>query len=303
MPKVSVIIPTYNREKYIVETLESVFAQTFTDFEVIVIDDGSTDHTADILKPYLGRIIYMQKENGGPGSARNVGLKVVKGEYIAFLDSDDLWLANKLDIQVKFMDHHPEAGLVFTDYEVFCEDETGKDIESRKVLIQGDDYSFRRLFQRNFIPTLTVIIRKSCINNVGLFDESKELIVGEDYELWLRIAMRYGIGHIHEITARYREHSNNIVGAGLEKNYAMHLRVINKILARYGEIPHEFNINMSEYYRNFYYCSGRNLYQNGSYQPAVGYLRRALSYKLIAPKVLILYLMSRLRLIGHEQTG
>src|SRR3990170_2838516 len=116
MPKVSVIIPTYNREKYIVETLQSVFAQTFTDYEVIVIDDGSTDNTADVLRPYLDRIVYIRKPNGGQGSARNVGIKVAKGEYIAFLDSDDLWMPEKLELQVKYLDNNKDAGLVFTDY-------------------------------------------------------------------------------------------------------------------------------------------------------------------------------------------
>ena len=96
-PKVSVVIPTYNSSQFIVETLESVFAQTYKDYEIIVVDDGSTDNTKEVLQPYTSRIKYIYKENGGPASARNVGIKSAQGEYIAFLDSDDRWLPEKLE--------------------------------------------------------------------------------------------------------------------------------------------------------------------------------------------------------------
>ncbi len=303
MPKVSVIIPTYNRAGYIVKTLESVFAQTYTDYEVIVVDDGSTDDTEEVLKPYYDRIIYIRKENGGQGSARNVGIKLAKGEYVAFLDSDDLWLPEKLEIQVKFMDDNPEVGLVFSDFVVFYEDDTGCLIEMRKVHLQGKELTFQSLFHRNFIPTLTVLVRKSCIDDVGLFDESRELIVGEDYEMWLRIAMRYRLAHVPEVLAKYRHHDNNIVGTDLEKNYAMHLKVIHKFLAVHPGMPEKYRIDMDAYYRDYYYCSGRNLYQNKRYQPAVKYLRQALGYKAITPKALILYLLGRIRLMSHGYSG
>src|SRR3990172_7360951 len=183
MPKVSVIIPTYNREKYIVETLQSVFEQTFTDYEVIVIDDGSTDNTSVVLKPYLDRIVYIRKPNGGQGSARNVGIKKAKGEYIAFLDSDDLWLPEKLEIQVRYLDGHPEAGLVFTDMVIFCQDESGMHQELKEIHYRGGDISFRTLLKWNFVPNLTVMARQSCINTAGLFDESRDLIGIEDYDM------------------------------------------------------------------------------------------------------------------------
>ncbi len=303
MSRVSVIMPTYNRAGYITKTLESIFAQTFKDYEVIVVDDGSTDKTEEVLRPHLDRITFIRKENGGPGSARNAGIKVAKGEYIAFLDSDDLWLPEKLNGQVKYLDDYPDVGLLFTDFEIFCEDENGQERKLREIHINVEGPCFDKLFQKNFIPTLTVIIRKSCMDAVGLFEESRDLVVGEDYELWLRMAMRYRLGYIPKITARYRCHNDNIVGTDLAKNYAGHLRVINKILVRYPEIPKRFNIDMEEYYRNFFYCAGRNLYQNKMYRPAVQYLRQALSYKLFAPKAWTLYFLGIIRSMSHGQTG
>jgi len=292
MPKVSVIIPTYNREKYIVETLQSVFAQTFTDYEVIVIDDGSTDNTSDVLKPYLDRIVYLRKPNGGQGSARNAGIKMAKGAYIAFLDSDDLWMPEKLLLQVGYLDDHPDAALVFSDTATFYEDDEGKQVRTGELHFQGEEISFNRLFKMNFIPNLTVMVRKGCVEDAGLFDESKELVGGEDYALWLRIAMKAGMGHIPETLAQYRQHGDNVLGMDLLKVYSMHRTVINKILDCYPDIIEKFNIDMDEYYRNYNYILGRHLYQIKRYRTAVKHLRTALYYNPFAPKAWVLFFLS-----------
>ncbi len=110
-PAVSVIIPTYNRARYVTEAIESVLAQTFTDYEILVIDDGSTDSTKALLQPYLSKIIYIHQENRGVSAARNKGLKAAKGEWIAFLDSDDIWLPKKLEIQFEDIQHHDNIDL------------------------------------------------------------------------------------------------------------------------------------------------------------------------------------------------
>src|SRR4030042_4827818 len=104
MPKVSVIIPTYNRGNLVLESIQSVFAQTFSDYEIIVIDDGSTDNTREVLHPYLSKLTYIYEKNSGQSFARNIGILASKGEYIAFLDSDDLWEPEKLETQVKLLD-------------------------------------------------------------------------------------------------------------------------------------------------------------------------------------------------------
>ena len=114
-PRVSVVIPTYNYGHLLEQSLESVFAQTYKDYEVILVDDGSTDDTPGIAARYEGRIRYFRKENGGPSSARNEGIRQARGPLIAFLDSDDLWLPHKLAVQTAFADAHPEYGLVYCD--------------------------------------------------------------------------------------------------------------------------------------------------------------------------------------------
>src|SRR4030042_587586 len=122
MPKVSVIITTYNRVHFVCEAIDSVLNQTFKDFEIIVVDDGSTDNTKEALKRYSKNIFYIYQSNKGRSQARNTGLKVAKGDYIAFLDDDDIWVPHKLEKQVAFMDSNPNIGLVHTITEVIDEE-------------------------------------------------------------------------------------------------------------------------------------------------------------------------------------
>lgn len=291
MPRVSVIIPTYNRAHYIAETIHSVFEQNFNDYEVIVIDDGSTDNTEEVIKPYLDKITFIRKENGGPASARNEGIKIAEGEYIAFLDSDDLWLPEKLDYQLNYMAAYRDVGLTFTDAEVI----SGGNNETRKIIFTGQDLSIKGLFERNFIPTLTVMVRKACIDNAGLFDESKGFIGVEDYDMWLRIAMRYRLGHIPKILARYRRHANNLMGRDLERNYINRLKIIQEFIDNYPDFPSEFQINMEEYYKNYYYRLGRKLYKHKQFDIASKYLRQALSFNTFAFKYYIAYFVNLLK--------
>ena len=133
MPVVSVIIPTYNHAMYIERTLESVFQQTYKNYEIIVIDDGSTDNTQEVIKSYENKITYICKENEGTAKSRNLGLKIAKGKYVAFLDSDDLWMPQKLELQVTLLDKNIDIGLVCTDFEIFCENEEGIKIIEKRI--------------------------------------------------------------------------------------------------------------------------------------------------------------------------
>lgn len=120
--KVSVIIPTYNLARYINETVDSVLGQTYKNYEIIIVDDGSTDNTKEALSEYGGKITYIFQENQGVSAARNKGIKEAKGEYIAFLDADDLWLKDKLELQIGLMNSNPEVAMIFTDGESFNEE-------------------------------------------------------------------------------------------------------------------------------------------------------------------------------------
>ena len=152
MPKVSVIIPAYNSSGFIEDALESVFKQTYRNYEVIVVDDGSTDKSAEIIGSFSDkRIIYIYQENHGVSVARNKGILESKGEYIAFLDSDDLWLPEKLEKQVAILNNNKNTGLVYTDFDVIHEGESSywQLSEDSKVFYKGN--VFNKLFMKNLL--------------------------------------------------------------------------------------------------------------------------------------------------------
>lgn len=260
MPKVSVIIPTYNREKYIAETINSVLNQTFSDYETIVVDDGSTDNTERVIREeFADKVIYLSKSNGGPASSRNMGMRVAKGEYIAFLDSDDLWLPEKLEIQTRFMDAHPEIGLTYSWALNFRQSSNGK-IEDLCLAICRDTPNLKRLLTGNCILLLTAMLRKTCLEDVGLFDEGKDLIGLEDYEYWIRIAMSYHIAYIPRVLARYRVHDENLwAGASTRQVADDALTVISRIDEKYPELISKIFGDKKSFYAEHYLFFGDSI--------------------------------------------
>jgi len=247
MAKISIIIPTYNYAQYICEAIESVLNQTYKDFEIIVVDDGSTDNTKEVIKPYLNKIKYIYQQNSGPSSARNRGIKEAKGEYIAFLDADDIWLPQKLELQIKFMEKEKEVGLIFSDMILFNEKGIIKNSFLKEKLFFNKlsikplsstekviyDNVFNALLQENFIPTNTVIVKKECFNKVGFFDET--LFSVEDRDMWLRIGLFYDIGFINFPLVLTRFHETNI-SANQELALKSRLKVMKKFL-NYSNLP------------------------------------------------------------------
>jgi len=208
--KVSIIVPTYNRAHLVTETIDSILAQTVKDFELIVVDNESTDNTEEVIKSYTDRRIrYFQHQNNGLVAVnRNYGISKANGEYIAFCDDDDLWMPEKLERQVKLLDLNKELGLVYSDSYIM--DENG-DLErdtlfSNSRPLRGN--VFDKLFQSNCIPTLTVMIRREVLSKVGGFDP--KYIIAQDYDLWLRIAEHYPIDFTEEPLAKYRIHGGSI---------------------------------------------------------------------------------------------
>lgn len=208
MPNISIIIPTYNRGHLILETLESVFAQTYQDFEVIVVDDGSTDNTEQILSKYMERIRFFRQENSGPSVARNLGIFNAKGAHIAFLDSDDLWYPSKLEKQVAIFESNPKIGLVY------CDCSRGPTIQDLPVgwftdMKPPSGNIFDRLVNDNLIWTPTVLVRKDIFIHCGVFDTT--LRGAEDYDLWLRIAFFFECFFIQEVLCHIRDHAGRTV--------------------------------------------------------------------------------------------
>ena len=216
-PLVSVIIPTYNAEKFIVQAIESVFAQTYRQYEILVIDDGSTDNTQEVLRVFEDRLHCYYQNNRGPSSARNKGIQFASGEYICFLDADDLWTSEKLQSQVEFMESHPELGLVFSDHEDFnqeeCMSSTWLDVKKKALGLELEtqiplEEAFSKLVYENYISTPTVMVRKQCLEKVGGFDENLWSV--EDRDLWLRIAAHFPIACLPRIFCQRRIHQMNI---------------------------------------------------------------------------------------------
>jgi len=203
-PLVSVIIPVFNGEAFIARAIESILAQTYTAFEVVVIDDGSTDGTSDIVQSYGASVVYAHQSNLERSVARNAGLKLATGQFIAFLDADDWWFVEKLERQVAYAEKHPDLGLIYSWVNVV--DDAGQQLRvlgnERPLLeAEGSDL-FEWFLLGHSVPTPSVMIRKECLDAVGGFDESITYI--EDWDLWMRIANRYSVGYVAEPLACYQ---------------------------------------------------------------------------------------------------
>ena len=187
-PFVSVILPTYNRYAFVGQAIDSVLNQTFTDFELIVVDDGSTDNTPALLDQYGDRINVIRQENRGVSAARNSGIRSASGNAIALLDSDDYWLPKKLEEQVAFFEAHPDALICQTEELWF---RNGKRVNPKKRHRKPSGMIFEKSLPLCLVSPSAVMIRKLLLDEVGLFDET--LPACEDYDLWLRIAWRYPV--------------------------------------------------------------------------------------------------------------
>ena len=193
MPKVSVIIPTYNRAQFIGEAIHSVLKQSFQDFELIIIDDGSEDNTKEILKPYQDHLSYYYQENSGISKARNEGLNHAQGKYIAFLDSDDQWKSRKLEKQIELLEKNSEYQICYTD-EIWIRD--GLRVNPKKIHSKHSGWIFQHCLPLCIISLSSAMIRRSLFEQIGFFDE--QLPACEDYDLWLRASLVTPIHFIPE---------------------------------------------------------------------------------------------------------
>ncbi len=270
MVKVSAIIPTYNREKLVVKAVASALAQDYSDLEVIVIDDGSTDNTKEALKQFEGRIKYVYQPNSGLSSARIRGFNESNGDYLAFLDSDDMWLANKTTKQVAALDNDPGLAFVFSEtYVIDKEDRTVKTWE------RAGREGLRDLFDICYVWIVTVMIRRSSYEAVNGFDP--DLHSCQDYDLFLRLMNRYPYSFMEETLAKYRKHDTN-----MSLNWELRLKD-NILILKKDELRKEFKkcfpwykrlIRQSKlYYREAQYC-----FENKSYFKTANYYFKSVLY-------------------------
>jgi len=260
-PLVSVIIPCYNGEKFIAEAVESVLNQTYQNWELIIVNDGSTDSSEKIIKEFCKkdkRVRYIKNnENKGIPATRNIGIKESNGEYIALLDQDDLWLPAKLEKQVKYfeIDKELKIGLIFSDILWMREGKISRNSRlSRKIFKNLDKLSceevFEILFMNNFIPIISVLVRKQCFSTLGLFDE-KLLGGADDHDFVLRLASNFNLKYIEYPLAIRRIHKDNY--SRMERFFKDEMIIIEKILKGNKKYSKLKRLKMA----NLYYAVGR----------------------------------------------
>ncbi len=235
---VSVIIPAYNAEGFIAEALDSVFSQTYRPLEIIVVDDGSTDKTAKIIKNYqsslsnktdiTSKIIktdspevelrYLYQKNSGPSKARNTGIKAAKGDYIAFLDADDLWIGDKLDKQMQLFKREQRIDVIFCNVEttkskngkvesfiMFDRNKLNKNYFGHDCIVLNP---LEKLLKMNFMLTPAVIAKKACFRDGLFFNEKRRY--AEDWELWLNMSLHFTFGYVADVCVHVRDEGDGL---------------------------------------------------------------------------------------------
>jgi glycosyltransferase involved in cell wall biosynthesis len=199
---VSIIIPFYNNATWLSEAVESVLSQTYINYEIIVVNDGSSEDMSGFLSSYGGKITYIKKENQGPASARNLGIDKANGEYVAFLDSDDLWLPDKLRVQIEKMRKH-NAVWSCCGYETFGDD------NPRKILVPvGNEEKPSYLYSKK-VATPSVIIKADVLKNNREFRFNQSIRYGEDTYLWMLLILYYPVLSLKDILVKVRMHGTN----------------------------------------------------------------------------------------------
>ena len=199
--QVSVIIPTYNRADFLVETLESVFSQTVPPYEVLVVDDGSTDETEAVMGSWSDRLRYVRQENQGVAVARNFGLRLARGEWVAYLDSDDLWTPEKIERDQETHERHPTAQVLYGGSRRMLSGQVGRALLPPDV----SDRFLEALAMRNTLCASGVTVRRDALIATSGFREDTELGPSADWELWVRLAARYEFAFTHAATLLVRE--------------------------------------------------------------------------------------------------
>ena len=205
MPEsVSVIVPTYNREKLLPSAIESILEQTYPYIEIIVVNDGSSDNTDEVIKPYLGRITYIKRENGGCAAAKNTGLQVASGDYITHLDDDDLMLPQRIERLVDKFSENPRIGLCSTS--AYLIDENDRVIKIKQMKPVPAKTRLLDLLLGRVSVQSNMMLKREVQEEVGWYTST----ILEDYDMWLRVARRAEIGAIPEPLVKYRQHANQI---------------------------------------------------------------------------------------------
>ncbi|MGZ3420121.1 MAG: glycosyltransferase family 2 protein [Polyangiales bacterium] len=281
MLTVSVVIPSYNHARFLPKAIESALGQTLKPLEVIVVDDGSRDSTGDVLAEYADRVTVVRQKNSGVAAARNRGVAISRGDVIAFLDADDEWLPEKLEMQVRRLEQDPRVGLVHCAVQEI--DGAGLPLETHEAGMEGDGIAREMLFFRR--PVILgggsgVVIRRTLFDEIGGFDLA--LSTSADWDLYYRAATRTRVAFVNQRLLRYRLHGSNMHGniAAMERDM---LRAYGKAFA--GATPDLERVRR-ECYGNLHRVLAGSYFGARKYGP---FLRHSLQVARLAPRELATY--------------
>ena len=279
---VSVVIPTFNAARYVPQAVASVLDQTYAPLQVIVVDDGSTDNTTEVLEPFLERIEYHRQENRGASAARNLGIDLATGKYIAFLDADDLWAPGKTARQVRVLEENPDFGLVHCDTSVI--DDTGAIVKpsANRFRQTRNGKVFEEFFSSDVSLALTsaVLMRADCLEKVSGFDDRFPVL--QDYGLFLDVSWHFPVWYIDEPLASYRVTSGSLSRTYLLGNISDRETILREAVAAHPEFFAERQAWLKRRWSRFYLDAGFLLFNHREYSLANGYFRKALPAGLSA---------------------
>lgn len=284
-PKVSINLCCYNSEPFLRDTLESIINQTYEDWELVIINDGSTDSTEAIVKEYIEKgypIVYHYQKNHGLGYSRNEALKRSSGEFIAFIDHDDMWLPYKLEKQVAIFKHHEDIDFIYSNYFIL-------DKKKRKAHIgnQPCGFVFEQFLHQYPVGIMTVLLRKKVLNKMTEYFDVK-LNLCEEYDFFMRVLINSKAYYIDDVLAVYRIHPN-MLSLRFRENYVNEWDYVSAKLKKLG-----ININAKSFEAHeieMSYLKARIKMSQGDLKEAIGYLKQ---YKFHNHKFLILYLAAHL---------
>jgi glycosyltransferase involved in cell wall biosynthesis len=283
-PAVSAIITTFNYARYLPRAIESVLAQTFKDFEIVIVDDGSTDNTKEVVERYDGRVIYHYQTNRGPGASKNAGLKLATGKYIQFLDADDTIAPSKFEKQVSVFEGSDDIDVVYSDY--LAVDYHGKEVPNVRLVLFPDFFGnlneVDRLLHECFILVHTPLVRASVLKKENGLDETPGM--SEDWDLWLRLAVKgYKFRSLPDVLAIYHKHDSSLTVSS-EKLYTRRRLLVDKFTS---ELKSEVVALGDGRYERFVAYQNRKLADHHYDMPRVGALPEGICLDHLPVSVLL----------------
>lgn len=284
-PSVSVVVATFNRGDYLGATLDSIFAQKFRDFEVIVVDDGSTDDTRRVVDAYGSRVRYLYQDNGGPSAARNLGVRHATAAWISIQDSDDLCLPNHLDVLYGYVAEHPQVGMVFANGKYLSGSVHNRETiipESKSRRLSGRPVHLQDIFDKSIVRLQAGLIAKKCYDQIGGHNEG--LWICMDLDLAFRLWAHYPMAYLDKAVFLYRKHAGNI-SSDQERRLSENIQVIENLLGNFPqaeEVLGRRRIHARLAYR--YYRLAKTQMKKGKAAEARESLRSAVGLSWLNPK-------------------